>query len=167
MCAARPRKPGATSEVRRMCSAICVATLLVMVGAVTAARHRATRELVSAVETEDLPKARALLLRGADPNAKARASDSWTLLMEACLARNAEMVALLLHHGARVNDRVDGRSVLMLAANQSGPAIVGQLVAAGADVNTKDWSGCTPLHNAGWVGDAATQRVLRRAGARE
>ena len=53
---------------------------------------------------------------------------------------------LLLEHGANVTSKHDGLTPLHLSASSSNPNCTKLLLAAGANAEERDASGCTPLH---------------------
>ena len=60
---------------------------------------------------------------------------------------NAEMIQVLLEHGADMTSRDDTRSApLHLASSNASPRLVRLLIEHGADVNARDQSHSTPLH---------------------
>jgi ankyrin repeat protein len=64
--------------------------------------NRYENPLIEACYKNDLEKVKSLLLEhGADPNLQA--IDGWTVLLEASLGNNIDMVRLLLDHGADPN----------------------------------------------------------------
>src|SRR5688572_3841579 len=126
----------------------------------------------------------ALLKAGADvesPNA-----DGQTALMVVARTSRVDAARLLLKHGAKVNavERWRGQTALMWAIAQKQPAMVAELVKAGADVNARstvnNWErqvtaepraiyrpagGLTPLLYAAREGCVECARVLAEAGA--
>ncbi len=78
-----------------------------------------------------------LLAAGADPQAG---------FFAAAFDGDQEMLALLLDHGARVEHRVDGRTVLMDLMRFKRPRHVAFLLARGADARAVDANGETALH---------------------
>lgn len=126
----------------------------------------------------------ALLKAGADvesPNA-----DGQTALMVVARTSRVDAARLLLRHGAKVNavEKWRGQTALMWAVAQKQPAMVAELVKAGADVNARstvnNWErqvtaepraiyrpagGLTPLLYAAREGCAECARLLVDAGA--
>lgn len=86
-----------------------------------------------------------LLDRGADVNAVQK-SDGRTALMLAAGANDEATVAVLLRHGARVDDHDrNGRTALSYAAQSGSAVLASQLRAAGASVSVRCARGLTPL----------------------
>lgn len=86
---------------------------------------------------------------------------SSTLLGVAVQANKADMVQLLIKHGADVSCKnKDGKSVLHVAAARAGREIVQMLLAAGADPMHPGNNGATPLHDAIWEGNSAAVEAL-------
>lgn len=135
----------------------------------------------------DGPAAEALLAGGADPNACtgvypkewgfALRFEPVPLIVAATLAGRADMVALLLRHGAapdacgwqersyQTHDdtyRVGGTTALGYAAALGHLEIVRVLLDAGADVEAPDGDGRSPLRLAVDAGQAGTAALLRR-----
>jgi len=103
---------------------------------------------------ERVPIVAALLEKGAAVNARDKNMVEWqpTALLTALDKRDAPVALLLLEHGADANDssgHPDGarrnHSVLMWAADQGLIEVVKQLVAKGAQVNTRNSRGQTAL----------------------
>src|SRR4029077_676507 len=85
----------------------------------------------------------------------------------ACTQGLAPMVALLIKSGADVaaSTKPGGTNCLMIASYKNNPQIVSDLVAAGADVNSRDETGLTPLMMAAAAGNAEIASTLITAGA--
>ncbi|KAJ5698725.1 ankyrin [Penicillium macrosclerotiorum] len=74
----------------------------------------------------------------------------WTPLFWSAIRGDEDVARLLLDiEGIDVNVTCDGRAPLSIAAEQGFVGVVQLLLEAGADPNTKDYSGRTPLHWAG------------------
>ena len=93
---------------------------------------------------------RALLAAGADIEAKD--ADGRNALVIACQSGAASTVACLLEHGASANELVGATqtSPLVWAVynDSHGAEVIGLLLSAGADPNSKDASGRTPKDHA-------------------
>jgi ankyrin repeat protein/beta-lactamase regulating signal transducer with metallopeptidase domain len=117
------------------------------------------------------PSMLALLFdHGADPNAQDRCG--WSLLHYA--GGFPDMVRLLLEKGANPNivERERGRTPLhnVAAGQHEGrdyKKVAELLISYGANVNTKDWDGKTPLCLAQETGHAQIVELLKRHGAKE
>jgi len=106
-----------------------------------------------------------LLAHGADPNVSA--PDGFTPFHLATFDSNAEVVSLMIRHGADVNRGVDCNSCsqqgeLPLYMARSAP-VAEAILQAGADVNTTRFLGRTALHE---VRSAEVASVLIAHGAR-
>jgi len=127
-----------------------------------------------AASVNNLEVARLLAARGADVNTTDQ--DGYTPLGDAVSAgdRSAELVRLLLDHGAKVNVssgdtveivkngkiRIGWMTPLLLAVPQANYEVVEMLVKAGAKVDAKDIRGLTPLALA-VATDHADPRIVR------
>src|SRR3546814_2567226 len=80
---------------------------------------------------------------------------------------NADIVALLLEHGARVDEENrDGRTPLMTAAIKGHLPAVRTLIDAGADVTRSDYTGRTALDLAREGRSRQVEQALEQAAAR-
>jgi uncharacterized protein len=110
--------------------------------------------LTVAVLSEQLSCARLLLQRGADLHAvnvltQQLEMQNSPLYWSVCNERGAAMAALLLQHGAAVNERAaNGSTPLMGAVAFSSAECVQVLLNAGADVTAQHVNGMTVLHTA-------------------
>jgi hypothetical protein len=106
----------------------------------------------------NLPLVRAMILYGADVNAKT--ANAQTVLMGAVSNGHVDIVELLLQQGAKVNTPNNtGTTVLMYAQCRSDEAEVRVLLAHGAAVNAQDEGGYTALH---YAVNGANINVLRQ-----
>ncbi|HYL37658.1 MAG TPA: ankyrin repeat domain-containing protein [Bryobacteraceae bacterium] len=133
-----------------------------------------TSVLESAVTVNNLEAARLLLAKGADPNTVDDLGYTGLAQAAGSSDHSAELVKLLLDHGAKVNVvsgdtveivkngkiRIGWITPLMLAATQADYRAVQLLVNAGAQVNAKDIRGLTPLAFA-VATDHADPRIVR------
>ncbi|KAF7286668.1 myotrophin isoform X1 [Rhynchophorus ferrugineus] len=66
-----------------------------------------------------------------------------------------------------VNQEVDGRPLILYAADYGQRDVIEYLISAGADVNSKDKHGITPILAAIWEGHKACVELLLQKGARK
>ena len=130
---------------------------------------RLNQQLIAAAWDNDLRRARSLIARGADVNAKDNTVQSAYLIStsEGCL----ELLNLTLEHGADVDskDSFNGTG-LIRAADRGHADIAGRLVQAGVKIDHINNLGWTALHEAIILGDGSdryvdTVRVLVAGGA--
>ena len=101
-----------------------------------------------------------LLGKGMDVNSVDAAGN--TLLMQTVQRDNADFLAYLIQHRARLNTRNrNGETALSLAAFKGNLPLVQRLVEAGADVNLYGWP---PLIYAAFNGHAAVAEYLLKKG---
>ncbi len=119
--------------------------------------------LINAADRGDAAKVRALLAKGADPNAADEGGA--TPLNSAADEGHAEVVSILLAAGADPNlvGPMD-RTPLTQAAYHGHEAVVGLLLAAGANVEGE--GDATPLMFAAHEGNATIVEALLKAGAK-
>jgi ankyrin repeat protein len=128
-----------------------------------------SEQLLEAVRTGDVARAKELIAAGAD--AKARDSYGATALMNAAYAGNLEMVKTLIAAGGDVNatDELGWNAVHKAVYNsdldKGFPEVVGVLAKAGCDVNARIGYGIRPLMLAAGYGEAAVCQVLLDNGA--
>lgn len=115
---------------------------------------------------DGLGAARLLLEAGADPNIQMIGGGP-NPLYDAVASNDADMVELLLKHGAiaDVFDRGIGSCLVGMAAIENQTRILRALIGAHADVNHADRYGVTPLHLAASKGFGECVEMLARAGA--
>uniref|UniRef100_A0A4W5QZM4 Ankyrin repeat and SOCS box containing 2a, tandem duplicate 1 n=1 Tax=Hucho hucho TaxID=62062 RepID=A0A4W5QZM4_9TELE len=114
------------------------------------------REKVACVET--------LLEKGADPDLANK--DRETPLYKACESGNAEIVVMLLNHGAVVNKHcIQGCTALQEAVSRNNVEICEILVQAGAKLSPTNMYGIAPLFTAAQSGHVETLRFLIKHGA--
>ncbi|MCW3055558.1 MAG: ankyrin repeat protein [Chthonomonadales bacterium] len=102
------------------------------------------RQEISANPTPNVAILHALLDRGA----KADATDETaqiTPVVFAVASGNTEAVALLLQHGAKINEVTEMGTPLICAAGQGRTEMMRFLLAQGADINMLDMTGTTAL----------------------
>ena len=133
----------------------------------TAARLApSTAEVADAVMRGDAAMVRTLLKQGADVNAAQ--TDGMTALHWAASRGDAELAAMLLAAGARVDvlTRNGNYTPLHLAARSGRAPVVKALLGAGADVKAVTTTGgASALHFAAADGDSATVAALLDKGA--
>jgi uncharacterized protein len=134
-----------------------------------AEQQRLNQQLIKAAWDNDLRRARALIARGADVNAKDNTVQSAYLISTS--EGYLELLELTLQHGADVDskDSFNGTG-LIRAADRGHADIVGRLVQADIKINHINNLGWTALHEAIILGDGSrryvdTVRVLVAAGA--
>jgi len=113
---------------------------------------------------------RALVTARVAINAKGGSGDTPLIAAEACGRKEesaAEIVRMLIDHGADVNARgKDRMTALMFAARHGHPQVIRQLLAKGADPNARGAGGETALIYAASNGcDAEALKLLVEAGA--
>src|SRR6476646_4362265 len=100
-------------------------------------------ELLDAADRGDLPAVQALLLQGADPNARDCEGD--TVLATAAYHGHVEIARILLAAGADVNASKSGETPLSMAAHDGHTETAQLLLEHGADINAEDQGGLPPL----------------------
>jgi uncharacterized protein len=132
-------------------------------------RARLNQQLITAAWNNDLRRARSLIARGADVNAKDNTVQSAYLISTS--EGYLELLNLTLEHGADVDskDSFSGTG-LIRAADRGHADIAGRLVQAGVEIDHINNLGWTALHEAILLGDGSdryvdTVRVLVAAGA--
>jgi uncharacterized protein len=130
---------------------------------------RLNRQLIAAAWDNDLRRARALIARGADVNAKDNTMQSAYLISTS--EGYLELLNLTLEHGADVDskDSFNGTG-LIRAADRGHADIAGRLIQAKIEIDHINNLGWTALHEAIILGDGSrryvdTVRVLVAAGA--
>jgi ankyrin repeat protein len=127
------------------------------------AMRQVDQDLFDACEDGDLEKAKRLIEKGADINAKD--NDGWTPLHYACGHNgNKAITSLLLENGANVDvkDYFNGWTPLHYARNE---AIASLLLEKGANINAKSHDGLTPLQLASTKGHEAIALLFLEKGA--
>jgi ankyrin repeat protein/beta-lactamase regulating signal transducer with metallopeptidase domain len=100
-------------------------------------------KLIAAVNSGNIDSVRARL---SESDVNAGTPVGWTALMEAAKKGNAEIVKLLLEHGADLESRSkEGRTALWIAVYYGNSEVIKVLLAHNVDINTKDNDGYTPL----------------------
>jgi hypothetical protein len=117
---------------------------------VTTPPPKRTSPLFKAVESGDIDKIKKLLAKGEDINS--RNKYNWTPLIQAIRCRQTEAALFLIEQGADVKlqarwgprSEPEVESAIRWAAMQGDLAVLRQLIAAGANVDTRDGQGMTP-----------------------
>jgi ankyrin repeat protein len=126
------------------------------------AQGTAAQEITEAVKNADTAQVSAMLKK--DPAlANFIDSNAWSPLRTAALENNAEMIKLLLDHGADIDKTAGGRTALFEAAAQGSVDALKVLLAAGAGVDVRDSHQATPLMTSG--GNIEVMTLLLAAGA--
>ena len=134
-----------------------------------AEQARLDADLRAAAWDDDLPRATALVARGADVNAKDDTQQSAYLI--ATSEGRLGLLRLALAHGARVDDKDSWNGTgLIRAAERGHGLVVGALLRAGIDRDHVNRIGYQAVHEAVWLGrDTAsyvdTVRLLVAGGA--
>jgi ankyrin repeat protein len=143
-----------------------LALTLLTVGGWLFYRAQLNNGLIAAVAANNLAGARALLDRGADPNARHQRSFGAPVLVVAVSRSGPEMLKLLLDRGAKVDATAEGGDTALIeAASKSDVAVLKVLLDHGAAVNAVDSQGLTPLLAAAWRCRTENLRFLLRHGA--
>jgi len=128
--------------------------------------------VLTAARSNDVPVMTLLLKAGANPDAENDFGQ--TALSLAAFYDNADLVTLLLAHGANVAHRNNGhgQTALYEAIGGDHPDIITILLAHGANINTRDIEGATPLaialgYSSRGQDRTAVVKLLRRHGAKE
>ena len=122
------------------------------------------KALFDAAEAGDRAKVEALILKGADVNAKGEFGQ--TPLHGAAIWGHKDVAEYLIYKGANVNARENnGKTPLHKAALFVDKEVAELYISKGADVNAKDNSGMTPLHGAAMFGRMVAAEFLIFKGA--
>jgi ankyrin repeat protein len=144
-----------------------LAAVVVLSLAVAAATPLRVAEspVADAAEQNDVEAVRALLRRGADPNAPQ--SDGLTALHWAALRDNAQLVEVLRYAGANLRPltRAGGYTPLHLAAREGHVAVARALLSAGASPDVMTATGVTALHFAAMANAPELVNALVEHGA--
>ena len=123
-----------------------------------AEQARLDAALRDAAWKDDLPRARALVGRGADVNAKDETQQSAYLV--ATSEGHLGLLRLALAHGARVHDKDSWNGTGLIRAAERGHAlVVGELLRAGIDRDHVNRIGYQAIHEAVWLGRDTTSYV--------
>ena len=128
------------------------------------------QKLLAAAWAGDVARARRLVRRGADVNAKDATQQSAYLISTS--EGHLDLLRLTLRHGARIDDKDSWDGTGLIRAAERGHAlVVGELLRAGIDRNHVNRIGYQAIHEAVWLGEdtaayATTVRVLAAGGVR-
>lgn len=127
----------------------------------------ADESLFDAVISGDKAKVEALIVKGADINARDKNNNDVTPLNLAAAAGHLEIVKVLFTHGADINTKtIQGLTPLHLASQNGHKDTVEWLISRGVDVNAKDNGGfSTPLNLAAINGRKDVVAILLAHGA--
>lgn len=103
-----------------------------------------------------------LVLIGAGASINLEQKDLDQALLHAASKEDMELIRILLKAGASANAKDDDKTVLMIAAENSKPAIIKALLDAGAEIDAVNDSGWTALM---FADDVENVRVLLNAGS--
>ncbi len=125
----------------------------------TAAQQaRLDADLRDAAWADDVTRAKALVARGADVNAKDETQQSAYLV--ATSEGHLALLRLALAHGAKVDDKDSWNGTGLIRAAERGHAlVVGELLQAGIDRNHVNRIGYQAIHEAVWLGRDTTRYV--------
>ena len=155
VCAAETQKPMSRASEQLMSCAwqgsVQELQALIDAGAdVNAADNVGDTALMRAAQRGDAEMVKVLLAAGAAPNAQDKRG--WTALMGACVSRNTpdtSIAKMLIDAGTQLELKNEhGFTALSYAAQSNKLAHVELLLAAGADVNSRDIMGRNVLHRA-------------------
>ncbi len=126
-------------------------------------------QLRAAAWDNDMARAKRLIQKGADVNAKDETEQSAYLI--ATSEGYLDLLRLTLRHGARINDKDSWNGTGLIRAAERGHAhVVGELLRAGIERDHVNRIGYQAIHEAVWLGAdnasyATTVRVLAAGGA--
>ena len=107
---------------------------------------------------DNVPRARRLVARGADVNAKDETEQSAYLI--AASEGHLELLDLALDHGAKVNDKDSWNGTALIRAAERGHAdVVARLLRAGIDRDHVNRIGYQAIHEAVWLGEDTSRYV--------
>lgn len=119
-----------------------------------------------AAQKGNLELAKLFLAAGADINQPIAEDEAYTVLQSAIISENVHLVRLLVEKGANIHARDKWKRTTLFHAGASKIKIVQTLLDAGADVNTPNPDGRTPLWNAVRYRKVAVARLLLEHGAK-
>ncbi len=119
--------------------------------------------LIANIQTNDVEVVEWLLIAGVD--ADSQDDRNVPALIWAADLGYADIVELLIEHGARIDSRESGVSALMVASMEGHNRIVDKLIEAGANVNLQNQDGMTALMSAAFKGHDDIVTTLLEHGA--
>ncbi|KAF5002526.1 hypothetical protein FGRMN_291 [Fusarium graminum] len=122
--------------------------------------HYGSPLIVACMRRQRIEFLRYLLEAGADPNQDPDAA-SFPLAIAAALYKDSAMIDLLLNHGARL----ERSGALGAAARLGNEVMMRQLLEHGAQPDTDDTTGESPLHTAARAGHVGIVKILLQYGA--
>lgn len=123
-------------------------------------------QLIIAAREGNLEKARSLIEKGADVNAKEKVTgEGYTAIFHAASYGHTAIVKLLIEKGANVNERPGRNAPIIIAAWGGHTDTIRVLLEAGADPNAKSDTGWTALAEASRKGYLEIARLLIDKGA--
>ena len=93
-------------------------------------------------------------------------SNGLTLLQQAILVKNIELIEILINRGASVHKKGNDESPIILALENGLVDVTELLIKNGADPNSESNNKKTPLHIASLLGLTEIAKILLKAGAR-
>ncbi|WP_253303211.1 ankyrin repeat domain-containing protein [Wolbachia endosymbiont of Phyllotreta cruciferae] len=121
------------------------------------------KQLLTAVQDNNLNKVKDLVSRGADVNMQY--GNGWTPLYLAVLKGYLDVIKYLTDKGADINVDVFRRKLIHIATANNHKDIIEFLLSKGVSVNDTDGSGQTPLHYAASQGNLEVTKFLIEQGA--
>jgi ankyrin repeat protein len=120
--------------------------------------------LMESSKKGEIEKCRDLIKNGADVN---YCDKNWTILQYATIREQIELIKILLENGADVNykEKNGYNTALHIVADNGIATTAKLLIENGANIEAKDFFGCTPLHISASNNHSDVTSVLIKAGA--